>query len=77
MSLELTKYCLAFTPRLNDDNIEYYSKWCIGRKIQQCNKIFNPGLALITLSGTGARNISGLCDCVAGKNTIRHEKLKP
>lgn len=31
MSLELTKYYLAFTPRLNDDNIEYYSKWCIGR----------------------------------------------
>ena len=26
MSLELTKYYLAFTPRLNDDNIEYYSK---------------------------------------------------
>ena len=26
MSLELTKYCLAFTSRLNDDNIEYYSK---------------------------------------------------
>ena len=26
MSLELTKYCLAFTLRLNDDNIEYYSK---------------------------------------------------
>ena len=26
MSLELTKYYLDFTPRLNDDNIEYYSK---------------------------------------------------
>ena len=26
VSLELTKYFLAFTPRLNYDNIEYYSK---------------------------------------------------
>ena len=31
MSLELTKYCFLFTTRLNDDNIEYYSKQCIGR----------------------------------------------
>ena len=31
MSLELTKYCFIFTPKLNDDNIECYSKQCIGR----------------------------------------------
>ena len=31
MSLELTKYCFIFTPKLSDDNIEYYSKQCIGR----------------------------------------------
>ena len=31
MSLELTKYCFVFTPRLNDDNTKCYSKQCIGR----------------------------------------------
>ena len=56
MSLELTKYCFLFTTRLNDDNIEYYSKQCKGRKIQKWNRIFNPWLVLISLSWTWAWN---------------------
>ena len=57
MSLEITKYCCAFASRFGDDNIKCYTKQCIGRLIQKCNKIFNPRLALIGLSGNGAWGI--------------------
>ena len=30
MHLEHTKYCLAFTPRYNNDNRKYYSKQYVG-----------------------------------------------
>ena len=52
MQLELTKYCLAFTARYNN-NTKCYSKQYVGRKITKTEQNFNPGLALIDISGIG------------------------
>ena len=53
MQLKLTKYCSAFSPRYSNDNTKCYSKQCIGRSNTKTEQNFNPGLALIGLSGTG------------------------
>ena len=59
MSLELTKYCFLFTTRLNDDNIECYSKQCIGRyKYKNGTKFEILDLVLLSLSGTWAWNFN-------------------
>ena len=52
VQLELTKQCLAFTSRYESDNTKYYFKQYIGRENTKTEQNFNPGLALIGLSGT-------------------------
>ena len=52
--LELAKYCSGFTRKYKNDNtVKCYSNQYIERKIQKVEQNFNPGLALIGLSGTG------------------------
>ena len=52
MQLKLTKYCWTFTLRYSNDNTKYYSKQYIGRQNTKTEQNFNPGSALIGLSGS-------------------------
>ena len=55
MQLEVSKYCWAVTTRYSNDNTKCYPKQYIGMSSTKTEQNFNPGLTLISLSGTGPR----------------------
>ena len=60
MQLEVTKYCWAFTTRYSNDNTKCYPEQCTGMSSTKTEQNFNPGLTLISLSGTGPRQETSL-----------------
>ena len=59
IQLELTKHCWALTSssRYGNDNTKCCYKQYIGRQNTKTEQNFNPGLALISLSGTGPSSL--------------------